>query len=68
MIYIFLFFSLILWCRGRSMSMRRMVDRGEIVAVAGARDAGGVNTTTIIEEIMWELPLQVLHAIMSCQQ
>jgi hypothetical protein len=65
---IFLFFSLLLWCRGRSMSMRRMVDRGEIVAVAGARDAGGVNTTTIIEEIMWELPLQVLHAIMSCQQ
>lgn len=48
--------------------MRRMVDRGEVVAVAGARDAGGVNTTTIIEEIMWELPLQVLHAIMSCQQ
>jgi len=37
---IFLFFSLLLWCRGRSMSMRRMVDRGEIVAVAGARDAG----------------------------
>jgi len=64
---IFLFFSLLLWCRGRSMSMRRMVDRGEIVAVAGARDAGGVNTTTIIEEIMWELPLQVLHAKMSCQ-
>lgn len=48
--------------------MRRMVDRGEFEAVAGARGVGGVNTTTIIVEIMWELPLQVIHAIMSCQQ
>lgn len=47
----FLFFSIIRF-RERSTFMRRMVGRREVVAVAEARDAGGVNTTTILSTIV----------------
>jgi single-stranded DNA-specific DHH superfamily exonuclease len=41
--------------------------KGEVVTVAGARDVDGVSTTTIIVEIMLELPLQTMQLILSNQ-
>lgn len=53
------------------MSMRRMVGKGEVVAGARSREEDGVNTPTttmsIIVEIMWELPLQIIQSILSHQ-
>lgn len=47
--------------------MRKMVGRREVVTEAVARDAGGVSTTTITVEIMWELPLQIMLSTWICQ-